>query len=343
MEKIITLYIWLAVLIVGEYPAFARSACQEWDIDCLLRDDTYFDDKQEEIVTRKELLVDQDLNYNGDEQHEESRLLQRTAVGTLNVLVLPISWSDRPDDRTLPTIEQLDELWNGVGEGENYPSGSISNWTNVNSYGNFVLNAIIAPYWIEADNTEIYYANGNSGKPKDDANATQVHDAINYALEQLENEGFDFSPFDQDNDGVLDAVAVLHSGYSAEVGLDDCSNGRGYLDRIHSRQGSAPEDSGWSGPNGVRLGLYTISSTFIGACNAKLARLGTTVHEFIHLFGFPELYDVEQAFESSTGNVGGVGGFDPMYVGFQQFWAVVCLVSLSNSPVHFMRRSLISF
>ena len=320
MKGILILYTWLAVLIVGEYQSLARSTCHEWDIDCLLRDatfdDTDFDAKQIEVMK----LVDTDLNNVGDEQYEELRQLQRTAVGSFNVLVLPISWSDRPDDRTLPTIEQLEELWNGVGDGENYPSGSISNWTNVNSHGNFILNATIAPFWVTVDNTEVFYANGNSGRPGGDTNATQdgnatnVYDAINYALEQLENEGFDFSPFDQDNDGVLDAVAVLHSGYAAELYEDDCSNGRGYLDRIHSHQGYAPEDSGWSGPNGVQLGRYIISSTFIGTCNAKLARLGTTVHEFIHLFGFPELYDVEKVFESTTGSVGGVGGFDPMYV-----------------------------
>jgi len=176
---------------MGEYPALARSTCQEWDIDCLLRDatfdDTDFDERQLDIVTKRGSLAGADLDYTGDEQYGETRQLQRTAVGNFNVLVLPISWSDRPDDRTLPTIEQLEELWNGVGDGENYPSGSISNWTNVNSYGNFILNATVAPFWVTVDNTEIFYADGNSGKPNSDTNATDgnatnVYDAINYAV-----------------------------------------------------------------------------------------------------------------------------------------------------------------
>jgi M6 family metalloprotease-like protein len=283
--------------------AIARgSSCQETDIECRL------------LESDDELL---DETSSVDDQASHRKLVVEGASGTLNILVLPISWADRPEDRTLPTTDELNELWNGVGVGDNYPSGSIANWTYTNSHGSLTLSVTIAP-WITSDNTEVFYADGNSGRPAftDDVNgtSTNVYDAIEDALGALESQGFDFSPFDQDNDGVLDAVAVLHSGYSAEQAEIDCY-GRAPSDRIQSHRASAPASStGWSGPGGLRLGSYTIASTYIGVCNAKLARLGVIVHEMIHLFNFPELYDVAQAFEGSSTNVGGVGGFDVMYV-----------------------------
>lgn len=247
-----------------------------------------------------------------EEQVQDRRQLAES-TGTLNLLVLPISWRDRPSGRTLPSTAQLNELWRGEGSSDINPVGSISNWVEVNSHGTLTLNPIVAP-WITADNTEVYYADGRAGRPQN-PNGIHIYEAIEYALQQLQNQGFDFSPFDQDNNGVLDAVAVIHSGYAAEQGGQDCDNNRGFTDRIQSHYSNAPEQSsGWTGPGGVRLGSYTIQSAYRNLCNANLNVMGIMVHEFIHFFGFPELYDIEKVFSGSYTFVGGLGGYDPMYV-----------------------------
>lgn len=249
-----------------------------------------------------------DRNF-ADQIHK--RRLMVNSIGTLNLLVIPLAWSDNPSSKTLPNIATLDELWNGVGISENIPSGSIANYTFVNSHGKLTLSATVVD-WITADNSEVYYAAGRSGRPNGKEPGTvQLDDAIYYALEQLQNSGFDFTPFDQDFDGFLDAVAILHSGYAAEMPGADCYTGRESPDRIHSHYSNA-EEGGWVGTGGVRLGSYTFASAFMGVCNANAARIGTITHEFIHLFGMPEMYDVAGPLSDTGCCVGGLGGYDVM-------------------------------
>lgn len=316
MAKLLLLFTCLLSVASGGTLPFlrSRSYCQDLSNgDCQMRNEAPL------AGHRRQLLVD--------------------STGVLNILVLPIIWTDLPADRTLATTEQLDELWNGVGDGENFPSGSIANWTNVNSHGSLTLKATVAP-WVTVDNTEIYYAGGNSGRPNN-PNGIHVYDAINYALGQLQSQGFDFSPFDQNGDGILDAVSVMHSGYAAEMRENDCSNGRGFLDRIQSHFSVGPEEGGWSGPNGLRLGPYTIASALMGYCGTEMARLGIAVHEFIHLFGFPELYDVKVASEGSASSVGGVGGFDVMYVSKNQLKFVIDGFAFASQPIRTYLPSLL--
>jgi hypothetical protein len=58
----------------------------------------------------------------------------------------------------------------------------------------------------------------------------KLHAAIRYALDYLDD-SVDFSEFDGDGDGYIDAITLLHSGYGAEWGGIDSYNGT-YTDRI---------------------------------------------------------------------------------------------------------------
>lgn len=244
------------------------------------------------------------------EQAKKRRLIVESQ-GALNVLVIPLKWTDTPASRTLPSVEALDELWNGVGVSDNIPSGSIANYTKVNSHGKLTISATVVD-WIEADNSELYYAAGRSGRPNGNTPGTvQFEQAIFYALEQLEATGFEFMPFDLDNDVVIDAVAILHSGYAAELGEVDCSNGRGKLDRIQSHYAVAGEPRFFGG-YGHMVGSYVVASAFNGACDSDMARIGIIQHETIHLFGIPDLYDTAGPYSDSGCCVGGLGGFDIM-------------------------------
>ena len=60
--------------------------------------------------------------------------------------------------------------------------------------------------------------------------------------------------------------------------------------------------------------IYTmniqVAPAFRESCDLQIGRIGTIIHEMIHPFGVPDLYDVEGGF--GTGNIGGIDRFGVM-------------------------------
>ena len=79
------------------------------------------------------------------------------------------------------------------------------------SYGKLTIESEVTD-WILLDETEDYYANGQAGL------VSVFHDALRFALDDLESRGFSFEDFDADGDGIIDSIAFLTSGYGAEWG-----------------------------------------------------------------------------------------------------------------------------
>ena len=121
--------------------------------------------------------------------------------GFVRVLVLLMKFTDHIDKES-PPIEEYNLLFNDPGQTPLItPSGSISSWFHANSYGTFNIEAEIVP-WHVTDNTEKYYADGKSGISHD------FRFSMYPILDQLEAEGFDFSPFDLNNDGLIDSIGT---------------------------------------------------------------------------------------------------------------------------------------
>jgi M6 family metalloprotease-like protein len=246
--------------------------------------------------------------------HEECRRLDDSYViytdqvrdivkskGLLRVLVLLVRFTDH-EERDLPSKDDISALWN-ANEGEStdfLPTGSIREFMRRNSYSNFDLQADVMD-WTMTDNSEIYYSFDSSGLTRDLASAMypvlQVADAL----------GTDFSKYDLDGNGVIDSLVMMHSGFPAEIGGNDCSKNRAPEQRIWSHNIGTFE-SGWISNDGkYTIGGYTVSSAVRGLCGNDIARIGVLAHEFIHSWGIPDLYDTSGDW---IGN--GVGVFDIM-------------------------------
>jgi M6 family metalloprotease-like protein len=237
-------------------------------------------------------------NDNDDDMaatRQQRTLQAATDRGSLRNLVLLIKWSDH-NDRILPTREEYEILMNNDGpySSQLAPTGSVRDVFLQNSYGQLNVSSTVTD-WIPMDNTEDYYANGDKGM------TTMIQDAIRYALNYVDNNGdIDFDYFDEDQDGYIDSITFIHSGYPAEAGGSDVY-GRFYEDRIWSHKWSL-----YNGPfrsengRGTRVSAYQISSGLWGVSGSEIGRIGVISHEMAHFLGLPDLYD----YDSSSAGAG---------------------------------------
>mmetsp|Transcript_22446 Transcript_22446/g.48834 ORF Transcript_22446/g.48834 Transcript_22446/m.48834 type:complete len:1184 (-) Transcript_22446:70-3621(-) len=230
-------------------------------------------------------------------QNDTAELTHRRMVntkGTFHNLVLLIQFSDHTS-RSLPPQGHYDRLYNMVGTHSTIaPTGSVKQVYLDNSNGMFEVESTVYK-WITVGETEAYYANGNNG-------FTKLKEAILEALEVLENDpSINFADFDMDNDGSIDGFGILHSGYGAEFGGDDCY-GQTNENRIWSHKGGID----WvSKEEGIKVSRYYVSSALRGKCGNDIVRMGVICHELGHYLGLPDLYDI--SFEGT-----GIGAYDMM-------------------------------
>jgi M6 family metalloprotease-like protein len=205
----------------------------------------------------------------------------------IRILILLMRFSDHKN-RPLPPKSYYEKIWNN----------RIKTWFDLNSHGRYQYEAVVTD-WMDTFDTEAAFAAQSSGLYHG------FQQSFWPLLNKLNNKpNWNWSQFDKNKDGKLDAVVVLHSGYPAEVGGLDCTNQRGYVDRIWSHAFASSES--WK-KGGYALHGYVVASALKGTCGANGAQLGIAVHEYMHTLGLDDLYD------TGAGSLGkGIGSWDIM-------------------------------
>ena len=185
-----------------------------------------------------------------------------TTTGEVAGITLIIDFSD--DAWTIPASE-IDDYCNKNGYTGYGNNGSVRDYyqdvsENLLDYTNYV-----PENYYRAVNTKAYYC--NSSVPY----GQRARELIIEALTDLDNNGFDFSQYDSDGDGVIDAVNCFYAGdtwNSWAEGLWPHAGGVTFV------------------ADGVRTERYQITNL------GNQLRLGTFCHENGHmLMGWPDLYD----------------------------------------------------
>ena len=225
-----------------------------------------------------------------------------TSVKNLVILVEFSDHGPTGQNRTLPSNADFGLIMNAVGGDPTLaPTGSVRDHYLEGSYGSFTLDSDIAG-WVVLPDSETYYAAGSSGL------TSLTWDLITDAL-NLVDATVDFSDYDQDGDGVVDAITFLHSGYGAEWGGTDVY-GTDYTDRMWSHKWSIPT---WSSGEGVTVSDYNISPGLWATSGSDPGRIGVVAHELGHFFGLPDMYDTDGS-SNGDGNwalmASGSWGFD---------------------------------
>jgi M6 family metalloprotease-like protein len=203
------------------------------------------------------------------------------ARGTIKHLVVLMRFSNHTR-RTLPSPEDISTIFNAVGgDPVLAPTGSVRDAYLENSYGVVQLESTVLA-WVDLPQSEAYYANGNSGD-------STYWEALASALDIIDPV-VDFRQFDADDDGYIDAIDFLHSGYGAESGGTDV-DGAYYKDRIWSHRWTMYPT--WTSREGVKVSDYHTEAALWGLSGSAPLRIGVICHETGHFFGLPDLYDTD--------------------------------------------------
>lgn len=239
------------------------------------------------------------------------------ATGSPNVLVLLIDFPDAQRKFTKTTIEKT-IFGSGPGDVDFYPRESLTNYYKRAS--NNRLN-------IQGDVLDWYRHNENR---RTGAAATTAYreSLIEAAITYHKNRGVNFAKYDNNNDGVIDYIAVIwagsHTGWSTFWW--------GYSTSISSSNSYIVD--------GKKLGHYTWQWEYAsdqGDRSSSYYDPKTIIHETGHVLGLPDFYD----YDSGVGPHGGVAGFDMMdgnnydMNSFSKWilgWITPTIISAQNTP-----------
>jgi len=192
------------------------------------------------------------------------------AVGSRRVVVLLVDFSDAPAQES---AQHYVELLFSQGT---HPSGSMRDFYREVSYGALDVDGTVngsggpTQGWYRAPRPKSYYTNGDYGFGSYPQNAQRlVEDVLDEAAGTV-----DFSGYDADGDGTVEALVLICAGEGAEE--------TGNKNDIWSHK--------WDIEPQVRNGV-TISRYFMAPENG---RVGVMAHELGHLLmGWPDLYDTD--------------------------------------------------
>jgi len=202
-------------------------------------------------------------------------------VGERKALVLLIDFNDNL--HTYPTNE-FDSLI--YGENQN----SLRDYYTEVSYGKFTISKDSdISQWVRAPNDYSYYIGDSFGiYPGNYPNNVQ---GIVIAACSLADPFIDFSQYDEDGDGVVDAIFIVHAGPGAEE--------TGNINYVWSHQWQLSNTgSGCPGPyhtdDGVDIDQYSMEPERLETVTGRIT-VGVFAHEFGHVLGLPDLYDRDRS------------------------------------------------
>jgi immune inhibitor A len=190
-------------------------------------------------------------------------------VGQFKVLAILVDFADNA--AAVSTVD-FDSLIFGS-EG-----ATVSEYYREVSYDLVQLTSVDLPSdlgWRRAPQTYAYYVNDRNGTGSYPNNSQKLVEDLVDMVDPL----VDFSDYDNDGDGMVDGLVVIHAGFGAEYG--------GGSDVIWSHKWNITARS----RDGVTISTYTIQPEFLSVPGDQT--IGVISHELGHLFGLPDLYDTD--------------------------------------------------
>lgn len=215
--------------------------------------------------------------------------------GTKKILVILIKAKDQNPSYDTTYFQNL------LFSSGTYSTGSFVDYFSEVSTGKLNITGSVVG-WYTASQDYSYYTNGESGLG---GFFTWPRNAVKLAGEAVDaaySAGVDFSQFDNDKNGEIDGVLIVHPGPGAESlpGALEPNNIWSHKWSLTSGGDSARTYSD------ITINEYAMTPEKNGEGN--LIEIGVFCHEFGHLLGLPDLYDTNDKYY-------GIGFYDLMSSG----------------------------
>lgn len=193
-------------------------------------------------------------------------------TGTWNALVLLVDFSDNAPT-VYPGAAAASHYTDMLFSAGTYATGSMNDYYKEVSHNSFGVGGTVtggASDWYRAPQTYAYYVDGNYGDTSPYPHNCQklVEDLVDIADADV-----DFSQYDNDGDGYVDALFVVHAGPGAEYTGD-------------------PNDI-WSHKWSINPRAKDGKFVYVYSIEPEDGEIGVFCHEFGHVLGLPDLYDTD--------------------------------------------------
>ena len=225
----------------------------------------------------------------------------KSGGGALDVLVIPGGFSDLAG--TLPTAT-LQTIYTGDNSVRDY-------WTEA-SRGDFTMIGEVTA-WRRAPQTRSYYEGDDNGMDVWSAPNNAGRFVLDVVTEAdvagldwglFDNDGPDGRPNSGDDDGVVDALIIMHAGLGGECGNNALWSHQYFL--AGWGYGRFVTSTPRSGGGNITVDDYVLVPE--KSCSGGTMEIGVVCHELGHLLGLPDLYD-------TVNNHAGIGGWGLMGTG----------------------------
>jgi len=193
------------------------------------------------------------------------------AVTTFRALAVLVDFSDNTSTVAAPFFDSM--LFNAN-------TGTVRDYYSEISYGQLDLITVNMPSslgWNRAPKTYAYYVNNQNGTGAYPQNTQKLCEDIVDQLDPF----VDFSVYDNDGNGTVDVLILIHAGTGAEFtgsSTDIWSHKWGISPRLK---------------DGVTISDYTIQPEYW--MSPGDLTIGVYAHELGHGFGLPDLYDTDNS------------------------------------------------
>jgi M6 family metalloprotease-like protein len=209
----------------------------------------------------------------------------------MHVLVLLVNFSDAAMDPGSNSTFYKTLLETGTGL-------TMTKYYQDMSQGHLTLSFDVeGPYTVSRP---LAYYGANDASGYDEHSGELVKEALELFIAD-KGAGYTYAQYDNNSDGFVDGIFVIHAGRGEEF-YDVPS------EAIWSNQFSLTESGAGivTAPDGTKFDTYTIEPEYSQTVGDS--SIGIFCHEFAHVLGLPDLYDVNYITE-------GVGGWSLMAIG----------------------------